>query len=130
MFSYQLISFNDHWLNEHLKGHDYAPNDVARTLTALTAYSIYDALQMYCRDVHEVYLCGGGAKNPLLVNDLKQRLSSLTLTNTDSLGVGSDWVEAIASAWLAKQCIHGVAINLSAVTGAGGPRVLGAVYPA
>lgn len=122
--------FNDDWLNEHLKGHVYAPHDVARTLTALTAYSIYDALQMYCRDVHEVYLCGGGAKNPVLVNDLKQRLSSITLTNTDALGVGSDWVEAIAFAWLAQQCLQKIPASLPSVTGASNARILGAVYQA
>ena len=41
-----------------------------------------------------------------------------------------DWVEAIAFAWLAKQTLEAKPGNLPAVTGAGGKRVLGAIYPA
>jgi anhydro-N-acetylmuramic acid kinase len=48
--------------------------------------------------------------------------------STESLGVGADWVEAIAFAWLAKQCINKKTANLAEVTGAKGPRILGAIY--
>ena len=122
--------FNAHWLNLHLNHNSYAPEDVARTLTALSATSIYQAVSDFCGDVQQIYLCGGGAKNSLLIEELTACMPETPILNTDVLGVGTDWAEAIAFAWLAKQCIHGVAINLSAVTGAGGPRVLGAVYPA
>ena len=33
-------------------------------------------------------------------------------------------------AWLARQTLRGAAGNLPSVTGAAGPRVLGAIYPA
>ncbi|MEK9533932.1 MAG: anhydro-N-acetylmuramic acid kinase, partial [Halieaceae bacterium] len=33
-------------------------------------------------------------------------------------------------AWLAKQTVAGLPGNVPAVTGAEGPRVLGAIYPA
>jgi anhydro-N-acetylmuramic acid kinase len=39
-------------------------------------------------------------------------------------------VEAAAFAWLAYKHMHGEPGNLSTVTGAEGPRVLGAYYPA
>jgi len=39
-------------------------------------------------------------------------------------------VEAAAFAWLAHQCLAGVPANLPGVTGARGPRILGAIYPA
>ncbi|MEK7791878.1 MAG: anhydro-N-acetylmuramic acid kinase, partial [Pseudomonadota bacterium] len=48
---------------------------------------------------------------------------------TDQLGIATDWVEAYAFAWLAQQTISGKPGNLSAVTGATGSRVLGAIYP-
>jgi anhydro-N-acetylmuramic acid kinase len=38
-------------------------------------------------------------------------------------------VEAAAFAWLARQAIEGLPASLPTVTGASGPRVLGAVYP-
>jgi anhydro-N-acetylmuramic acid kinase len=39
-------------------------------------------------------------------------------------------VEATAFAWLARQMLARQAGNLPSVTGAAGPRVLGALYPA
>ncbi|MBK5207572.1 MAG: anhydro-N-acetylmuramic acid kinase, partial [Polaromonas sp.] len=39
-------------------------------------------------------------------------------------------VEAAAFAWLARQAIRRRPGNLPSVTGAAGPRVLGAIYPA
>ncbi|MDH4096183.1 MAG: anhydro-N-acetylmuramic acid kinase, partial [Betaproteobacteria bacterium] len=38
-------------------------------------------------------------------------------------------VEAAAFAWLARQTLAAQPGNLPAVTGARGPRVLGAIYP-
>jgi len=38
-------------------------------------------------------------------------------------------VEAIAFAWLARQCTLRLPGNVPAVTGAAGQRVLGAIYP-
>jgi len=44
------------------------------------------------------------------------------------LGIGVDWVEAIAFAWLAEQCLEKKTANLAPVTGASGARILGAIY--
>jgi anhydro-N-acetylmuramic acid kinase len=78
--------------------------------------------------VDEVFLCGGGAHNGLLRERLQTLLGSKNLATTESLGVGVDWVEAIAFAWLAKQCLDKKTANLPEVTGAIGPRILGAIY--
>jgi len=48
---------------------------------------------------------------------------------TDKLGVDADWLEAFAFAWLAKQAIKKIPASLPMVTGARGPRILGAIYP-
>lgn len=122
--------FNNKWLNNHLSNKNYQPNDVARTLVALTAHSIHNALEQHCGTVDEVYLCGGGAKNSLLVLQLKFLLGDIKLSNIDELGIGTDWAEAVAFAWLAKQCLHQETANLPGVTGARGPRILGAIYHA
>lgn len=120
--------FNDDWLKRHLLYPHLRPQDVARTLVALTAQSIHDALGK-CGDVDEVYLCGGGARNSLLKNSLQSLLGETKVLFTDALGVGVDWVEAAAFAWLAKQTLENRPGNLPAVTGAKGLRVLGAIYP-
>ena len=120
--------FNDAWLAEFLVGGNYLPQDVACTLTALTARTIYDALINNCAQVEEVYLCGGGAHNDLLKHNLQALLADKKIATTDALGIGVDWVEAIAFAWLARQCLHKQTANLASVTGAKGARILGAIY--
>ena len=120
--------FNGTWLAQHLTSTDYLPQDVARTLVALTAHSIHNALQQHCGDVDEIYVCGGGAHNILLKNSLQTLLGKVKVDTTDTLGIGVDWLEAIAFAWLARQCLHQQTANLPAVTGAKGARILGAIY--
>ena len=120
--------FNEHWLKQHQLYPHLQPQDVARTLVALTAHSIHDALALM--DIDEVYVCGGGAHNTLLMNDLQVLLGHTSATSTETLGVGVDWVEAVAFAWLAKQTLENKPSNLPEATGAAGARVLGAIYPA
>jgi len=121
--------FNQAWLNKHLQAHPDTPQNVARTLLELTAVTIAQSLQQYCPGAEEVYVCGGGAHNLALIDRL-QALCGLSIQRTDVLGVDSDWVEAVAFAWLAQRCIDHLPGNIPAVTGAAGPRVLGAIYPA
>jgi len=122
--------FNHLWLNDFLNNTNYRPNDVARTLLELTACSIHRSLMGHCGAVDEVYLCGGGAKNNLLVRQLQSLLGDINLNNIDELGIGIDWAEAVAFAWLARQCLHQQTANLPEVTGAKGARILGAIYQA
>ena len=121
--------FNDHWLKQHQLYPHLRPQDVARTLVALTAHTIHDAIVQDCGQVDEVFLCGGGARNTLLVNTLKEILNGRKLATTDELGIGVDWLEAVAFAWLAKQCLDNKPSNMPSVTGAKGLRVLGGIYP-
>lgn len=122
--------FNDFWLQQHLLYPHLRSQDVARTLVELTAQTIGDAMTKTCSDIDEVYLCGGGAHNDLLVERLKSKLgNNIHLANTDALGVGVDWLEAVAFSWLAQQTLARKTSNLPQVTGAKGARILGAVYP-
>ncbi|MGP1716952.1 MAG: anhydro-N-acetylmuramic acid kinase [Methylophilus sp.] len=121
--------FNQHWLAQHLQAINDRPENIARTLLELTAISIADAIRRFCPDIKEAYVCGGGAHNGLLMHRLSA-LIDCTIEPTDTLGVDIDWVEAVAFAWLAQRCVDGLSGNLPAVTGAQGPRILGAIYPA
>jgi anhydro-N-acetylmuramic acid kinase len=120
--------FNNAWLAQYLADHDYPPQDVACTLVSLTTHSIHNALLKHCHDVDEVYLCGGGAHNALLIQQLQNLLSGITIETTDKLGIGIDWVEAIAFAWLAARCLNQQTASLPEVTGARSARILGAIY--
>ncbi len=120
--------FNLAWLEGRLSGKEN-PRDVQATLLALTAVSIARAVKS-CRDgAKEIYVCGGGAANSALMSGLAAALPGVTVTTTAKLGIDPDWVEACAFAWLARQALLLHPGNLPSVTGATGPRVLGAIYP-
>ena len=91
---------------------------------------IGEAIRQCGIEVSEVFVCGGGAHNSNLMDRLRRQLAPATLASTDAIGLHSDWVEAVTFAWLAHRTLAGLAGNAPAVTGAGGPRVLGGIYPA
>ena len=78
----------------------------------------------------EAYVCGGGGHNGNLMALLRQFAPDCRWDRTDTLGVPADWVEAVAFAWLAFRLIERQPANVPQVTGAAGPRLLGAIYPA
>jgi anhydro-N-acetylmuramic acid kinase len=120
--------FNMAWLESHLAG-DEAPADVQATLLELSALSAAEAVIQWCGHPDELFVCGGGARNDALLARLQQLLPDCRVAGTDALGQPADWVEAVAFAWLASRTLRGQAGNLPEVTGALGPRVLGAIYP-
>lgn len=119
--------FSPDWLREKLTG-DMAPEDVQRTLLELTARTVSDALAG--TDSARVAICGGGAHNPVLMARLEALLDPAEVVSTETLGIAPDWVEAAAFAWLASRTLAGLPGNEPDATGAGGPRVLGGIYPA
>ena len=121
--------FDSAWLLAKLEGYTIPPEDVQATLVALTARTIADAIAAHCVRATEVLICGGGACNGALMGALAGLLEPRTVVPTASHGVAVEHVEALAFAWLARECLAGRTANLPAVTGARGPRVLGAIYP-
>ena len=125
--------FNVNWLEQQLRefGQRLSPKDVQATLLSLSVHTITQAIEQIDRHKNaEVYICGGGAHNKLLVDTLRKTLSPRQLLSTEALGIHPDWVEALAFAWLAKQTMAGKTGNLPAVTGAKKAVVLGAIFPA
>lgn len=126
--------FHAQWLDGKLAqrpGLD--PADVQATLTRLTAVSIARAIQAEtaARPAQAVYVCGGGAYNAVLLRDIAAALGgNIPVTSTETLGVAPNRVEALAFAWLGYRFLRRQPGNLPAVTGATGPRILGALYPA
>jgi anhydro-N-acetylmuramic acid kinase len=121
--------FQRRWLAPHLRN-GLAAVDVQATLRALTARSIADALRAQQPDTRRVLVCGGGVHNPVLMAALADALPGMRIGSTADLGLDPDHIEAMGFAWLARQTLRGDPGNLPAVTGAAGPRVLGAIYPA
>jgi anhydro-N-acetylmuramic acid kinase len=114
--------FNEKWLAARLRGEE--PRAVQATLLELTAGSVADA----CKGAARVIVCGGGAHNIALM----RRIAALTGAPVESSaqhGLDPSLVEAAAFAWLAERTLNNAPGNLAEVTGARGPRVLGAIYP-
>jgi anhydro-N-acetylmuramic acid kinase len=117
------------WLEERLTL-DQRPADVQATLTDFTARSIVGAIDRFCPETSEIYLAGGGARNAALVARIAAMAGRRPVAPTDVLGVPTAHVESMAFAWLAMKGVRREPIDLTAITGAREPRVLGAVYPA
>lgn len=124
--------FHLDWLDGHLRRRPaLPPQDVQATLCHLTALTIAQAIRLETQDVDAVYVCGGGAYNSTLLRDLREALGgTIVVESTDALGVAPNRVEALAFAWLGYRFMQRQPGNLPAVTGAKGPRILGALYPA
>ncbi len=127
--------FNPTWFAQHLAGFtDAKPQDVQRSLLELTASSIMTCVSSYQKHtdqlLQELVVCGGGAFNTALMQRLQVLLPSCKVISSAERGLPPQDVEATAFAWLAKQCVERVALPLSSVTGARGPRILGGIYVA
>lgn len=123
--------FNLDWLDQKLVGFEaVSAQDVQSTLAQLTAQSIALALAQLEFQADQLLVCGGGAFNLDLMARLQRLLSATVVLDTSSANLPPMQVEATAFAWLAKQHCESLPGNLVSATGAKGPRILGACYPA
>ena len=110
------------WLRRHAA---LSPEDKIATLTELTARTIADAYRWIEEPPAACYLCGGGARNPVLAARLEQLLNPMPVRDLSALGLDADAREAVAFAFLARQHVLGYPANAPWATGARGPRLLG-----
>jgi anhydro-N-acetylmuramic acid kinase len=121
--------FNRDWLAPVLARHAAAVPDVMATLSEYTARTIANALKGVPGFAPlELLVCGGGARNVELMRRLAAQLPGVRVVSTAARGIAPEHVEGALFAWLALSCVEGRAGNLTDVTGARGPRVLGALY--
>ncbi|MES2945319.1 MAG: anhydro-N-acetylmuramic acid kinase [Pseudomonadota bacterium] len=106
------------------------PVDIQATLTEFTACACVAGVRDHAKDSKELIVCGGGAFNSYLMQRLQAGLPHLQVLSSAERGLPPLQVEAAAFAWLAKQAMQRQPGNLASVTGAAGPRILGAIYPA
>jgi anhydro-N-acetylmuramic acid kinase len=119
--------FNLAWLERHLTLFQERNEDVQRTLLELSAVTIADQIKRHSQNA-AVFVCGGGALNPLLMQRLQQLLTNHLVSDTNDLNVDPMFVEAIAFAWLAEQRLLQKPIPLKSVTGATKDAILGCLY--
>lgn len=109
------------------------PADVVRTCTAFTVESIVGQYERYIFPhwpVAEVMVCGGGARNPVLLGMLRDRVQPRTVTTPEDYGYPNDALEALVFAILAHETVDGYPSNIPRATGARRPVILGKIIPA
>ncbi|MFV1952031.1 MAG: anhydro-N-acetylmuramic acid kinase [Nitrospinota bacterium] len=115
------------------KDKDVYGDDLISTVTAFTAESILLNYRLFILPEHgpaEIVFCGGGTKNPVLMDMLKDGLKPIPIKETDDYNIPSDAVEAITFAVLANEAISGIPSNIPSATGAVGKVILGKIIPA
>lgn len=120
--------FNEQWFDGCLASHAaLSDEDVMATLLAFAVKAIKSTLP---RDIDQVYVCGGGAKNTTLMNQLRFECAPVEFLPIENLGLPAQAVEAAAFAWLASRNVTDQFGNCPAVTGANRFAVLGALHQA
>jgi len=127
--------FHLQWLEKQLGSNTYKAEDVQATLLRLTVSTALQAIQLYAPQTEVLIVCGGGVNNTALLNSLREQAQmifkhALEIRSSEANGIDPQLVEALAFAWLAWAHKTKRPANLPAVTGASGPRILGACYPA
>ena len=74
----------------------------------------------------DVFICGGGANNDLLMDQLYKH-SQINIHTTEYLGIMPELIEPAGFAWLARQSIKNIRLNYKTITGAKKENILGVV---
>ncbi|MFI4954826.1 MAG: anhydro-N-acetylmuramic acid kinase [Gammaproteobacteria bacterium] len=124
--------FNLQWLEQTIQDSGFQRSEelenIQATLTELTAISIANAIQQLPMPINRIILCGGGAHNTYLVKRIQALAAPIPVNISDEFGVSADWLEAELFAWLAQQTLHKHPLDLTKVTGASKPAILGGIY--
>lgn len=105
--------------------------DIVATAVSLTARSIGDAYDRFIPEpVAEVFLSGGGAKNPALAAAIANCVRPRNVNSFDAEFFDGEAKEAVAFALLGYLHLSGAPGNVPTATGARGPRLLGKRTPA
>lgn len=118
------------WLDRLTGQRTMTPATMLATLTRLTAVVIGRAIGRWFPQARDVVVCGGGAHNIALLDMLRLECAPRPVLSSTQLGIAAEHVEALAFAWLAHEHLNRRPGNVPSVTGARGPRLLGALYPA
>ena len=91
-----------------LKMQDISVEDLLNTITHLTARSVAESIKKASGGkTCKIYLSGGGAHNPLIVELLEHYIGVTSLVGTATLGISGDAKEAILFAVLANETLTG-----------------------
>lgn len=102
-------------------------SDGARTLAAVSAEAILKAAEHMPQMPKLWIACGGGRKNPYIMNDLREgaRAAGADAILAEDLGLNGDSMEAEAWAFLAVRSLAGLPLTFPTTTGCRSPAAGG-----
>jgi anhydro-N-acetylmuramic acid kinase len=103
----------------------YKKEDIIHTISLVTAHTIADSYKHY--HIDEVFLCGGGAYNTFIKNEISKRLKYIPVLTLESLRYSSDYKEALAFVILGNQTLNHRPSNVIGATGATHRKILGQI---
>jgi len=108
--------FNMHYVRRALERSDDSAislEDLLATLTRLSAVSIVNAIAQAIKIKKglKIYLSGGGAHNPLMMEGIKSLVTQAEFHGMDELGISGDAKEAVLFAVLANESLAGGKLN-------------------
>lgn len=119
--------FNLGYITSRLGQRVLEPADLLASVTEATALVVADALASH--ELGELYVAGGGTRNPTLMRALTRRLEGVRIRPIDELGVPEAGKEALLFAVIGFLTLHGLPGTVPSCTGATRATVLGAVTP-
>jgi anhydro-N-acetylmuramic acid kinase len=123
--------FGEKYISEILSiENNISPEDLIRTVTELTAWSIYENYKLYVLDetkIDELLVSGGGAHNKFLMFLLQKYFENVKVRKIEDYGYSSDSKEAVCFAILANETVSGNPANVPRTTGAKEPVILGKI---
>jgi 1,6-anhydro-N-acetylmuramate kinase len=120
-----------------LQAANLSPAGIIATITRITAESIAQAYEKYVlrslggAGIDEVYICGGGAYNPNILQHLRNRFPDVKIArfNESPAHIDPSAKEAVLFALLGFLCVLGRRVPLPADAESLEPAVLGVITP-
>lgn len=105
--------------NANIEFGEIAAEDIMATVTELSAYTIAESISASVEDGKNtrVYVSGGGAHNPFMMQRIKIHLSGMDVVPFTNLGYDPDAKEAVIFAVLANEMLAGEGFIFEDVSG-------------
>ena len=108
---------------------DLSDADRMATTAAFTVRCVADAIRFLPEAPERWLVCGGGARNRHVMQQLGELLAPASVQTTEAAGIPTQAVEAVSFAILARETLRGEVNTLAAVTGASHDVCGGSITP-